>query len=51
MLMCYDLGYTNPICQVTQATKFCTVVPNICGGGYSIWKFLHVSLLAPKILT
>ena len=26
-----DQGCTNPWCQVTCATKFCVVVPNICG--------------------
>ena len=29
-------GYTNPKCQVTMATKFWTVVCNICGS--SVWN-------------
>ena len=36
-------GYTNLV-----ATQFCTVVPNICGS--SVWNFLHVTILAPRIL-
>jgi hypothetical protein len=35
--------------QITMATKFCTVVPNICGS--SAWNLFHVTLLAPIILT
>jgi len=34
--------------QVAVATKLCTVVPNICGP--SVWNFLHVTLLASRIL-
>ena len=34
--------------QVVRATKFCTVVPNICGP--SVWYLLHVTLLAPRHL-
>ena len=41
-------GCTNPRHQVTWAAKFCTVVPNISGS--SVWNFLHVTLLLPKIL-
>jgi hypothetical protein len=38
-------GCTNP---VARATKLSTVAPNICGS--SVWNFLHVTLLAPRIL-
>ena len=30
--------WTNPKCQVTMVTQFCTTAPNICGS--SIWKLL-----------
>jgi hypothetical protein len=36
---------TNPRCQVTWATRFCTVVPNICWT--SVWNWLHATLLVP----
>jgi hypothetical protein len=39
---------TNPGPQLAQATKFCTMAPNICGS--SIWNLLHVTLLASRIL-
>jgi hypothetical protein len=39
---------TNPGWQVTVATKFCTVAPNICGS--SVWNLLYVICLAPIIL-
>jgi len=29
-------------------TKFCAVVPNICGS--SVWNLLYVTLLPPRIL-
>lgn len=35
-------------CQVTMATRFCMVVPDICGS--SAWNMLHITLLAPRIL-
>jgi len=35
-------------CQVTMATAFRTMVPNICGS--SVRNLLHVTLLAPTIL-
>jgi hypothetical protein len=38
---------TNPRCQVSQVTKFCTVVHNNCGS--SVWNLLHVTALAHKI--
>jgi hypothetical protein len=38
-----DLGH-----QVAEATKFCTVAPNICGS--SARNLLHVTLLTPRIL-
>ena len=41
-------GCTNPRHQAIQVTKFCTLVPIICGS--SIWKLLDVILLLPKIL-
>jgi hypothetical protein len=41
-------GSTNPRCQPVRATKFCMVVPNICGS--SIWNLLHVTLQASQIL-
>ena len=31
-----------------RATKFCAVVPNICGP--SVWNLLHVTSLVPIIL-
>ena len=33
---------TNPACQVTWATEFCTVVPNIRGS--LVWNLLHATL-------
>ena len=39
---------TNPRHRVTQANKFCTLAPNVCGS--SVWNCLYVSLLAPGIL-
>jgi len=41
-------GCKKLVCQVTVATKFCTVAPNIFGS--SVWDMLHVMLLAPRIL-
>jgi hypothetical protein len=41
-------GCTNPGLQVAMVTKFCTVVPNICGS--SVWDLLHATLLVPRIL-
>jgi len=40
-------GYTNPGHQFPQATELCSVVPRICTS--SVWSFLHVMFLAPKI--
>jgi hypothetical protein len=34
-------GCTNPGRQVTLATTFCTVVPNICG--FSVWNAIYVT--------
>jgi len=34
--------------QVTVATGFCTMAPNI--SGFSVGNLLHVTLLAPRIL-
>ena len=41
-------GCRNLVLQLAQVTKFCRVVPNICGS--SVWHLLHVILLAPTIL-
>ena len=38
----------TPVCQVTVATEFCTVAPNMFGS--SLRNMLHVMLLAPRIL-
>jgi hypothetical protein len=43
-----DQGYTNPGHQIAQETQFCVVTPNICGS--SVWNFLYITLLAPRIL-
>jgi hypothetical protein len=49
-LLCLDGQVcANPGFQVFVATKFCTVAPNVCGS--SVWNFLHVTLLAFRILT
>lgn len=40
-------GWTNPGRQVTRATKFCNLSPNICGS--SVWIVLHLTLLGPRI--
>jgi hypothetical protein len=40
--------FTKPRGQVAAETKFCMLVPNICG--CSVWTSLHVTLLAPRIL-
>jgi hypothetical protein len=40
---------TDPGRQVAVATKPCTVAPNICGS--PVWNLLHVTILAPRILT
>ena len=42
-----DRRRMNPGHQLTMATKFCTIVPNICRS--SVWNLLHVTLLAPRI--
>jgi hypothetical protein len=39
---------SNPVCKVTQATKFYTVALNVWG--YWTWNLLHVILLTPRIL-
>ena len=44
----FNQRVTNPRLQVSVATKLCTVAPNICGP--SGWKWLHVVILAPRIL-
>ena len=38
---------TNPRRQVAVTTKFCMVVPNICGPSVRNW--LHVTFQAPEI--
>jgi hypothetical protein len=35
-------------CKNPRETKFCTVVPHICGS--SVWNLLRVTLQAPRIL-
>jgi hypothetical protein len=42
--------YTNPRCQVTQVTKFCTVVPNANVFLSAHYELGFTSLLALKIL-
>ena len=44
----YDQRCINPECQVVMAIKFCTKVPKISGS--SLWNWLRVALLAPRIL-
>jgi hypothetical protein len=41
--------HKHPGRQVTRATKFCTVVPNIYAS--SLWNWLHVTHLAPRHLS
>ena len=41
-------GCTNPGRQITMATTFCTVPPNICGS--PLESLLRVTLLAARIL-
>ena len=43
------LTYTNPWYLVARATKFCKLSPNICGS--SVWKLVHVTVPAPRILS
>ena len=43
-----DKEYTNPGQWIAQETQFCVVAPNICGS--SVWNFLYITLLAPRIL-
>jgi len=40
-------GCTNPWCQVTCVTKFCVVVPNICGAAFG--NLLLVFLAVARI--
>ena len=42
-------GCTNPGRQVARTTKVCTVAPNICG--FLVWNLLHITLMAPRILS
>jgi hypothetical protein len=44
----HDQGCKNPRLQVTVATKFCMVVPNVCGS--SVGNMLCVTLLPPRNL-
>jgi hypothetical protein len=41
-------GCRNPVRQVAQATKFCTVAPDICGSSEP--NLFHFILLTPRIL-
>lgn len=43
-----DKEYTNPGHPIAQKTQFCVVSPNICGS--SVWNFLYIALLTPRIL-
>lgn len=38
----------DPRLWVTQATKFCTVAPNVFG--FSVFDLIQVTLQAPRIL-
>jgi hypothetical protein len=40
--------FSNTGVHKSQASKFCMAAPNIYG--HSVCNFLHVTLLAPKIL-
>jgi len=44
----FKQGWINPDRQVTRTTKFIKVATNICGS--SIWRYIQVTLLAPKTL-
>jgi hypothetical protein len=46
-MMHHEQGFTNPGCWDTMATKFYTVAPHMCGS--SVWNFLHVIHLVPRI--
>jgi len=41
-------GCTNSGYGITQGTKFCMIASNICG--FPVLNFLHVTLLAPRII-
>ena len=41
-------GCANLGCQVPWSAKFCVAVPYICGS--TVWNFLHVTHLTPRIL-
>ena len=43
-----EQGYTNPGCQIAQATKFCTAVTKVCQS--SAQRFFHVIFPGPRIL-
>jgi len=42
-----EQGCTNCRCQVAVASEFCAVAP-VCR--LSVWTYLHVTLLSPRIL-
>ena len=44
----WNQGYTNSECQVVTVNKLYTVASSISGS--SIWNFLHITLLTPRIL-
>lgn len=46
--MYYSDRFTDVGCRITWGTKFCVVVPNICG--LLAWNLLHIILLVPIIL-
>jgi hypothetical protein len=45
---CKEQGCTICKYHITQAAKFCILMPDICGS--SVCDLLHVTLLVPKIL-
>ena len=44
----FKQGCTNSEHQVSRATKYITMVTNICGS--SVWRYIQVTLLVPKTL-
>ena len=48
MLQYLSRGMHKSWAQGHLAIKFCMVAPNVCGS--SVWNFLLITLLVPKIL-
>jgi hypothetical protein len=42
------MGFGVHKSQVTWVTEFCVVAPTICGS--SVWNWLDVTLMTPRIL-